>query len=244
MQYLLVEWTDFGWFFDIKRVLSSTLFGSSLVLFRWASLEILTIKDTPILTSWNRRMNLWPGLRFCRCYFYSYFSNLIDSAYDSDMPKFGVRVWGVFGRGGVGWRFGAGGRSVGGGWLCVLCVVFDVLFCVLTKCFFRVFALFLCCLLSFCCRLLWGEFIPLLCLLAWLAVAFGLVRSAPQSCGFWTGFLVRVPTSWECVLAKQEGSLKFCAHLWFQILRFFCLLVCSAFFGLICCAPHSFGFHS
>ena len=46
------------------------------------------------------------------------------------------------------------------------CVVFDVLFCVLKKCFFQSFALFL------CCRLLSGEFFPLHCLLAWLAVAF------------------------------------------------------------------------
>ena len=35
--------------------------------------------------------------------------------------------------------------------------------------------------------------------------------------------MVRVPTSWECVLAKQEGSPKLCALLGFSILRFFCL---------------------
>ena len=40
------------------------------------------------------------------------------------------------------WRRGGGGRSLGGGWPCVLCVVFDVLLCVLTKCFFRVLLCF------------------------------------------------------------------------------------------------------
>ena len=55
-------------------------------------------------------------------------------------------------------------------------------------------------------------------------LSFGLVCSAPQSCGFRTGFLVRVLTSWECVLAKQEGSLKLCALLGFSFLLFFCLL--------------------
>ena len=35
--------------------------------------------------------------------------------------------------------------------------------------------------------------------------------------------MVRVPTSWECVLAKQEGSLKLCALLGFSLLLF-CLL--------------------
>ena len=76
---------------------------------------------------------------------------------------------------GGGWRFGAGGggRALGGGWPCVLCVVFDLLFCVLTKYFFRVFALFLCCLRSLLSAAVSsGEFFPLFLLLAWLAVAF------------------------------------------------------------------------
>ena len=154
------------------------------------------------------------------------------------------------------------------------------------------------CFSSLCCRLLSGEFFPLLCSLAWLAVAFfrsgllctaelrfsdqffgpcshvvgmcsckarrfvealrsswiftfapflfasafffGLVCSAPQSCGFRTGFLVRVPTSWGCVLAKQEGSLKLCALLGFLLLRFF--FVCFRFFwsGLLCTAELRF----
>ena len=70
----------------------------------------------------------------------------------------------------------------------------------------------------------------------------GLVYCSPQSCGFRTGFLVRVPTSWECVLAKQEGSLKLCALLGFSLLRFFCLL--PLFFGLVCSAPQSCGFRT
>ena len=66
-----------------------------------------------------------------------------------------------------------------------------------------------------------------------LPIFFGLVCSAPQSCGFRIGFLVRVPTSWECVLAKQEGSLKLCALLGFSLLLFF---VCFRLFwsGLLC----------
>ena len=74
--------------------------------------------------------------------------------------------------GGGGWRFGAGGgRCVG--WPCVSCVVFDVLLCLLTKYFFRVCLLVLSSLLfSLMSSMLPGEFFPLLCLLAWLAVAF------------------------------------------------------------------------
>ena len=72
-----------------------------------------------------------------------------------------------------------------------------------------------------------------------LSVWFALHRRAAV---FGPVFSVRVPTSWECVLAKQEGSLKLCALLGFSILRFFCLL--PLFFGLVCCAPHSFGFYS
>ena len=63
------------------------------------------------------------------------------------MPKFGVGflVFGGLGGGVVGGVLapgGGGGRSLGGGWPCVLCVVFDVLLCVLTKCFFRVLLCF------------------------------------------------------------------------------------------------------
>ena len=64
------------------------------------------------------------------------------------MPKFGVGrlvffLVGGGSLGGGGWRFGAGVGGGGGavawwGWPCVSCVVFDVLLCVLTKCFFRV----------------------------------------------------------------------------------------------------------
>ena len=72
-----------------------------------------------------------------------------------------------------------------------------------------------------------------------LSVWFALHRRAAV---FGPVFSVRVPTSWECVLAKQEGSLKLCALLGFSILRFFCLL--PLFFGLVCCASHSFGFYS
>ena len=72
-----------------------------------------------------------------------------------------------------------------------------------------------------------------------LSVWFALHRRAAV---FGPVFSVRVPTSWECVLAKQEGSLKLCALLGFSVLRFFCLL--PLFFGLVCCASHSFGFYS
>ena len=68
----------------------------------------------------------------------------------------------------------------------------------------------------------------------------GLVYCSPQSCGFRTGFLVRVPTSWECVLAKQEGSLKLCALLGFSLLRFFCLLPLFLWSGLLCTAELRF----
>ena len=68
----------------------------------------------------------------------------------------------------------------------------------------------------------------------------GLVYCSPQSCGFRTGFLVRVPTSWECVLAKQEGSLKLCALLGFSLLRFFCLLPLFFWSGLLCTAELRF----
>ena len=72
----------------------------------------------------------------------------------------------------VGWCFLGGGSFGGGsapgggggavawwGWPCVSCVVFDVLLCILTKCVFRVCFGFS----SVCCRLLPGEFFPLLC---------------------------------------------------------------------------------
>ena len=41
---------------------------------------------------------------------------------------------------GGGWRFGGGGGGgvAGWGWPCVLCVVSDVLLCILTKYFFRI----------------------------------------------------------------------------------------------------------
>ena len=53
-------------------------------------------------------------------------------------------------------------------------------------------------------------------------------------------FLVRVPTSLECVHAKQEGSLELSALLGFSIFELFCLL--PFFFGLACCAQHIFDF--
>ena len=78
-------------------------------------------------------------------------------------------VWGGGRLGGVAvWRRGVGGAVAWWGWPCVSCVVFDVLLCILTKCFFRVCF----CFSSACCRLLPGEFFPLLCQQAWLAVAF------------------------------------------------------------------------
>ena len=97
------------------------------------------------------------------------------------------------------------------------------------------------CFSSLCCRLLSGEFFPLLCSLAWLAVAFfrsGLLCTAELR--FSDQFLVRVPTSWECVLAKQEGLLKLCALLGFSLLRLFCLLPLFFRSGLLCTAELRF----
>ena len=72
------------------------------------------------------------------------------------------------------------------------------------------------------------------------AFVFGLVCSALQSCGFRTGFLVRVPTSWEWVLAKQEGSLKLCALLGFSFLHFFVCFRFLFWYGLLCTAQLRF----
>ena len=98
------------------------------------------------------------------------------------MLKFGIGRL-VFGGGSLGGGVGGvlapggGGRALGGGWPCVLCVVYDVLFCILTKCFFRVFALFLFSLLS--AAVSSGEFFLSACSLASLA-----------SCRFfWSGLL-------------------------------------------------------
>ena len=83
----------------------------------------------------------------------------------------GLCFGGFFGGGVAVWRRVGGGRCVG--WPCVSCVVFDVLLCILTKYFFRVCLLvFSSLLFSLLSSLLPGEFFPLLCLLAWLAVAF------------------------------------------------------------------------
>ena len=149
-------------------------------------------------------------------------------------------------RGSGGGRRGGGSLGGGGRASRVLSLMFWCSFMYTNKVFFQSLFAFSSLL---CCRLLPGEFFTLLCSLAWLALAFfrsGLLCTAELR--FPDRFLVRVPTSWECVLAKQEGSLKLCALLGFSILRFFCSLALfclhALFFGLVCCAPHSIGFLS
>ena len=143
------------------------------------------------------------------------------------MPKFGVGrlvfFWGGVVGGGCLAPGGPGGGAVAWwGWPCVSCVVFDVLLCILTKCFFQSLFLLLFCLLSSPARwVLPASFLASLASCCFLSVWFALHRRAAV---FGPVFSVRVPTSWECVLAKQEGSLKLCALLGFSILRFFCLL--------------------
>ena len=119
------------------------------------------------------------------------------------MPKFGIGRLVFFLGGSLGgvavWR--RGGGVAGWGWPCVFCVVSDVLLCILTKYFFRI-CLLVCLSSILSAAVSSGEFFPLLCSLALLAGAFfrsGLLCTAELR--FSDRFLVRVPTSWECVLA-------------------------------------------
>ena len=89
------------------------------------------------------------------------------------MPKFGIGrlvfFWGGVVGGVAVWR--RGGGVAGWGWPCVLCVVSDVLLCILTKYFFRI-CLLVCLSSLLSAAVSSGEFFPLLCSLASLAGAF------------------------------------------------------------------------
>ena len=157
------------------------------------------------------------------------------------MPKFGVGrfvFWGVLWGG---WRFGAGGgRCVG--WPCVSCVVFDVLLCILTKYFFRVCLLvFSSLLFSLLSSLLPGEFFPLLCLLAWLAVAFfrsGLLCTAElRFSDRFFGPCSHIVGMCSCKARRFAEALRFS---WF--FNFALFLFASAFFwsGFLCSAQFQF----
>ena len=162
-------------------------------------------------------------------------------------------------------------------------------------------SLFLLCVSSVCCRLLPGEFFPLLCSLAWLALAFfrsgllctaelrfldpffgpcshivgmcsckarrfvealrsswifnfalffcflplsfGLVCSAPQSCGFRTGFFGPCSHILGMCSCKARRFVEALRSSWiFNFALFFCFLPLS--FGLVCSAPQSCGFRT
>ena len=155
----------------------------------------------------------------------------------------GLCFGGFFGGGGVAvWRRVGGGRCVG--WPCVSCVVFDVLLCILTKYFFRVCLLvFSSLLFSLLSSLLPGEFFPLLCLLAWLAVAFfrsGLLCTAELR--FSDRFFGPCSHTVGMCSCKARRFAEALRSSWF--FNFALFLFASAFFGLVFCAAHSFSFYS
>ena len=133
------------------------------------------------------------------------------------------------------WRRGGGGcRSLGGGWPCVLCCLWCSFLCT-NKVFFQSFALFL------CCRLLSGEFFPLLCLLAWLAVAFfrsGLLCTAElRFSDRFFGPCSHIVGMCSCKARWFAEALR---SSWF--FNFALFLFASAFFwsGLLCSAQFRF----
>ena len=158
----------------------------------------------------------------------------------------------------VGWCFffGGGGRLGGGGlapgWgevsgrlvgvaVRLVCCLWCSFMCT-NQMFFQ--SLYLLCFSSVCCRLLPGEFFPLLCSLAWLAVAFfrsGLLCTAELR--FSDRFFQSVfPHRGNVFLQSKKVRWSFALFLDFQFCAFF---VCFRFFfGLVCCASHSFGFYS
>ena len=143
------------------------------------------------------------------------------------MPKFGV------------------GRLVfffwGGGAVRLVCCLWCS-FMYTNKMFFQ--SLFLLCVSSVCCRVLPGEFFPLLCSLAWLALAFfrsGLLCTAELR--FSDPFFRSVfPHRGNVFLQSKKVRWSFALFLDFQFCAFFCFLPLS--FGLVCSAPQSCGFRT
>ena len=127
---------------------------------------------------------------------------------------------GRFGGGGGVRRRGGGGRLVGVAVRLVCCLWCSFMY-TNKMCFQSLFWLLFCLLSSPARWVLPASLLASLASCCFLSVWFALHRRAAV---FGPVFSVRVPTSWECVLAKQEGSLKLCALLGFSILRFFCLL--------------------
>ena len=147
------------------------------------------------------------------------------------MPKFGVGRLVFLGGGSFrGWRFGAGvgggsGRLVGVAVRLVCCLWCS--FMCTNQMFFQ--SLFLLFFSSVCCRLLPGEFFPLLCSLAWLAVAFfrsGLLCTAELR--FSDRFFRSVfPHRGNVFLQSKKVRWSFALFLDFQFCAFF---VCFRFF--------------
>ena len=182
---------------------------------------IWVILDVSDVRSWRNFIVTYSRIH-CKMYFYALWVPWQCSRTHAKIWRWSV---GVFFGGGVVWGGGlapGGGAVAWWGWPCVSCVVFDVLLCILTNCFFQSLFLLLFCLLSSPARwVLPASLLASLASCCFLSVWFALHRRAAV---FGPVFSVRVPTSWECVLAKQEGSLKLCALLGFSILGFFCLL--------------------
>ena len=140
-----------------------------------------------------------------------------------------------------GWRFGAGvggsGRLVGVAVRLVCCLWCS--FMCTNQIFFQ--SLFLLCFSSVCCRLLPGEFFPLLCSLAWLAVAFFRSRLlCTAELRFLDLFFRSVfPHSGNVFLQSKEVRWSFALFLDFQFCAF---LFASAFYwsGLLCIAQLRF----
>ena len=144
------------------------------------------------------------------------------------MPKFGIGrlvffFWGGRWGGGVAvWRRGGGCRWVG--WPCVLCVVSDVLLCILTKYFFRI-CLLVCLSSILSAAVSSGEFFPLLCSLALLAGASfrsGLLCTAElRFSDRFFGPCSHVVGLCSCKARRFVEALR---SSWIFILLFFCLL--------------------
>ena len=131
---------------------------------------------------------------------------------------------------------GGGGRLVGVAVRLVCCLWCSFMY-TNKMCFQSLFWLLFCLLSSPARWVLPASLLASLASCCFLSVWFALQRRAAV---FGPVFSVRVPTSWECVLAKQEGSLKLCALLGFSILRFFCLLPLFFWSGLLCTAQLRF----
>ena len=167
-------------------------------------------------------------------------------------PKFGVGRLVFFGGGrwggGGGLAPGGGGRWVGVAVRLVCCLwCFDVLLCILTKCFFR--ACLLCFLFS---SLLssparWVLPASLLASLAssrFLSVWFALHRRAAVSRPVF-GPCSHIVGMCSCKARRFVEALRSSWIFNFALFLFAsAFLFACAFFGLVCCAPHSIGFLS